>query len=302
MAINKYYFKKWFLMLIGKSVNHAPQKVGRFFSVNQVSGYYNDLTKKVKMQPKYLNIKGFPDVEKSNGERCVFPVSIFQYSLGSYDLFLKTGNKKYLDKFVEGAKWAIDNQLTNGAWDNFSAFYKDHPYGAMCQGEGASLMLRYYAFSNEKDYLSASIKAIKFMCSSLENGGTTFAEKDNLIFLEYTNKRPVLNGWIFAIFGVYDLWLTTKEAEYSQLFLNSIKSLKLYLPQFDCGYWSYYDLDKRIASPFYHKLHIAQLKALLFITNDGFFEHYIKLFEKYNSNIFLKLKAFFVKAAQKIKE
>lgn len=36
----------------------------------------------------------------------------------------------------------------------------------------------------------------------------------------------------------------------------------VYLPSYNAGYWSFYDLVGTVASTFYHRLHIAQLHAL----------------------------------------
>ena len=68
----------------------------------------------------------------------------------------------------------------------------------------------------------------------------------------------------------------------------------------DNNYWSFYNDKGLIASGFYHKLHIAQLKALLVAHEDETLRVIIRNFEEYERNIFAKLYAFMVKVIQKI--
>ena len=125
---------------------------------------------------------------------------------------------------------------------------------------------------------------------------------ENLVLLEYEHEPAVLNGWIFAAFGFYDVWLATKEEKYQTVFERTVRTLQSFLPRFDNSFWSMYDLKGRIASPFYHNLHIAQFQALSMLFEGSSFDQFRKKFEKYRKNPFKKTKALFFKAIQKIKE
>lgn len=302
MAITRRNIKKWFLMLFGRSVLHVNQGMGKVFKPNIVSGYFNDLTEKVLKQKKFLNKGIIPFFEDEKGEKVNFPVGVFQYALGCYDLFLLSKSEQYYSKFLELSDWAVDNQDEKGGWNNFYYIYPDRPYGAMCQGEGSSLLLRAYMSTGNIKYLKSAEKSIDFMLGNLNNSHICEMKDDDLILLEYSNKPAVLNGWIFALFGLYDLFLVTKNDYYYSLFSKTINTLIKLLPKFDNSYWSMYDLDGRISSPFYHKLHIAQLKALFLVTDNDIFKNYYTLFEKYRKNPFKRFKAFVIKVKQKIKE
>ena len=63
-----------------------------------------------------------------------------------------------------------------------------------------------------------------------------------------------------------------------------------------------YDLAGNITSPFYHKLHIAQLTALSMIYDNDTISLYLGKWKKDNKNIFKKIRAFIKKANQKIRE
>ena len=142
MALTRYDMKRWYLMLRGKSLFHVNQEIGKCFTKTGLTGYYNDLTEKVTKEPDLLGTDKLPLHPTANKELVYFPVAIFQYGFGAYDLYLQNGDERCLDKFMQCAKWALDNQEPSGAWNNFFFSYPQAPYGAMAQGEGASIMLR----------------------------------------------------------------------------------------------------------------------------------------------------------------
>ena len=300
MSLNIYNLKKWTRMLTGRSLMHVRQNIGNYFSSTEIKGYYNDLTLKVTQDIPLLNKLELPVNITEDGNKVYFPVQIFQYGLGAYDLYLETKEQRFLDRFNLCATWAIKQQLNNGAWDNFSFVYPNAPYGAMCQGEGASLLLRAYMLTKNEEYLKAAKKAIDFMLLPVEKGGTTLYQNEDIILLEYTHLPMVLNGFIFAWFGLADICLA--ESQYADVKGKTLNTLEKLLPHFDNGYWSLYSLDKKIASPFYHNLHLAQLQALYQLTGKEIFNIYANKWAAYQENIFYKGRAFVQKAWQKIKE
>ena len=297
MAITRYNIKRWTLMLTGKSIYHVEQKIGKAIDRG---GYYNDLTEKVTKGDESLNADGIPVLTHSDGKKVEMPTMIFQYGLGAYDLWLLKHEKKYLDKAMKCGEWALEHQHTNGSWNNFFYIYPDNPYSAMPQGEGASLLLRIYNETREEKWLVAANKAIRYMLKEKEDGGVTQKKGNEIVFLEYTHLPVVLNGWIFAFFGLYDMSLC--DSSYTNEVEKAVRKLKKELNKYDNGYWSLYDEKGMIASPFYHNLHIALLEALYVLTEDEIFKEYQEKFEAYKDSWINAKRAFIVKAVQKIKE
>ena len=163
MAINLYNIKKWLKMLTGKSIYHVNQDLGKQFIPGELRGYFNNMTEKVTKAPELLNSETLPTLKIQSGEEVYFPVAIFQYGLGAYDLFLETQEDVYKAKFKQCVDWALAKQEESGAWSNFFFSSPDKPYGAMCQGEGASLMLRAYKLFADETYFESAKKAIDFM-------------------------------------------------------------------------------------------------------------------------------------------
>lgn len=304
--INKTYVKKWIKMLSGKSILHVEQGVGKLYSADCVEGYYNDLTNKVLLDKEHLDSTEVFMHPTSDLSMHYFSIAIFQYGLGAYDLYLKYGDKVYYDKFSSHLQWAIENQLENGAWDTFSMEFPEAPYSAMAQGEGISLLARGYVTAVDeagKRIISEKMKrAVDFMLKDVSDGGTALRKDGKIFLLEYTGKPMVLNGAIFAVFGLIDYIKVTGDEAVKDELSVILKTIAEYLPEFDNGYWSMYDLGGHIASPFYHDLHIAQLHVLADLTKKEIFGEYEMKFIKYKSSFFKRTRAFMKKAMQKIKE
>lgn len=303
MAISMHQIKRWYLMLTGKSVWHVNQDMGKCFSKDEIRGYYNNMTEKVSMMPELLDSDELPKLNLEGEKYTVFPVAIFQYGLGAYDLYLQTGERRYEKKFQQCLRWAINHMDDRGRWNNFSHYCPNYPYGAMAQGEGASLLIRGYKHTGNDNFLRAAKKAIDFMLLPIEDGGTTKYQGDDAVLMEYTFKGMVLNGNIFAWWGLYDYVATTNDnAKYKQKLEIALRTLIRSLPQFKCSYWSMYSLDRLIASPFYHNLHIAQMQAMYQLTGISIFDEYAKIWSRQQKNPICKLLAFVRKAYQKIVE
>lgn len=298
-----YQIKRWYLMLAGKSVWHVNQDIGKCFAKDEIRGYYNNMMEKVTKMPELLDNTEFPKLNLEKGKFTYFPVAIFQYALGCYDLYLQTKEESYIRKFIQCVEWTLAHQDDGGRWNNFSHYCPKTPYGAMAQGEGASVLVRAYVYTKEQKYLDAAKKAIDFMLLPLNEGGTTKYEGEDAFLMEYTFKNVVMNGFIFSWWGLYDYVVATHdEGKYKQALDNTMKSLVKILPKFKCDYWSMYSLDRLIASPFYHNLHIAQMQAMYQLTGEQIFDDYAKRWTRQQKNPFCKGLAFLRKSIQKILE
>lgn len=299
MGVSIYKIKKWYKMLTGQSISHVNQGAGACYSRDCVAGYYNDLTEKItKDEPSILVPKYYVD----SGEEIFFSIGIFQYGLGAYDLYLQTGQQQYLDKLIACADWAVANQEPNGAWDTFSYQNPEHPYSSMAQGEGISLLLRALIATKDEKYFKAATLAKEYMLIPLEDGGTTGYDGEDVVLYEDTEDPVILNGWIFSLWGIYDYWKYTKDAATGDILDRTVRTLVRQLDDFDIKYWSKYDAGNRICSPFYHELHIAQLRVMHDLFGNREFLDTANKWETYQNSFWKSKKAFLCKAIQKIKE
>ena len=229
MAITIYNIKKWQKMLTGKSVLHVNQSIGQHFCKSEIKGYYNNLKEKVTYCPQFIDSDEMPVLYTESGTTFLFPVMIFQYAFGLLDLYYEAEDERYLTKYRQCADWAIKNQLDNGAWDNFSYIYPSHPYGAMAQGEGISLLVRAHILFGDDSYLASAQKALDFMLTDVNDGGCTQYDKNGITLLEYQHLPAVLNGWIFSWWGYMITYLLLEIQEQKGLWMIKCSPCRYYI-------------------------------------------------------------------------
>jgi len=299
MSVSIYKIKKWYKMLTGQSISHVKQDIGTCYSKTEVAGYYNDLTEKItRDDPDILIPKYFVD----SGAEIFFSIGIFQYGLAAYDLYLQTGEQRYLDKLLACADWAAENQQPDGSWVTFAHECPEQPYSSMAQGEGISMLVRAHLVTEEEKYLKAARKATEFMLKPVAEGGTTDYRGEDVYLYEYTFRPLVLNGWIFSLWGLYDYYKHTGDERTGAVLAATLETLKKKLPEFDTGYWSMYEDGKRICSPFYHDLHIAQLRVMYALFGDAIYNEYAEKWDGYRCSFWKPKWAFVKKAWQKVME
>lgn len=299
MSISIYKLKKWYKMMTGKSISHVNQGVGTCYSKTEVAGYYNDLTEKVTRDDPNILV---PKYHVDTGEEMYFSIGVFQYGLAAYDLLLKTNDEIFKNKLIACANWAVENQQQDGGWVTFAYENPEHPYSSMAQGEGISILIRAHIVTQNEKYIAAAYKAKNFMIKPISEGGTTKYSGEDVYLYECTHDPLILNGWIFSLWGLYDFAKYTKDDKAISVLQATLKSLKRRLPSFTLNYWSKYDEGNRICSPFYHKLHIAQLKTMHDLFGDYIYREYADKWEKYQNSFWKSKRAFVKKVIEKVFE
>ena len=194
--------KRWSKMLTGKTAVAVEQSMGRAYNVGQLSGYYNDLTGKVTGST-LLDEGGVPVSVIAGGARVHFPIAIFQYGLGCYDLSILRSDEveRFLDALRVCSDWAIGAQRDDGSWDAFGPIGSaKYSVSSMAQGEGCSMLLRAHAAFGDECYRVAALKAAEFMLIDMDNGGVSSHDGGELFLEEYPQRprRSVMNGWCLA--------------------------------------------------------------------------------------------------------
>lgn len=212
------------------------------------------------------------------------PVTIAQYALYSHERQLR-GVPNSAHAFFAQVKWLVDAQRHDGSY--FYDFALPE-YGiergfvsAMAQGLAASALVRAYVLTGEDCYREAATRASEPLKLNASAGGATFISEGRVFFEELASDQPchILNGHLFAAFGVWDLArLRLADARLRSLHERAIHTLVDWLPHFDGGDWSYYQLAVRnggkrfYANIDYHQLHIAQLHVYSAMTGIEAFE------------------------------
>ena len=156
--------------------------------------------------------------------------------------------------FYPQLKWLLENQDDDGLyWHDFTLPFYDFekPWvGGLAQGLAISALIR-------TSYADEAKRAFYGLCKKC-----IMTDRDKNVWIaEYPKIPTILNGFIYALFGVYDIIPYTKKARI--LWDDCLRTLYNNLPKYDIGYWSRYDLETGIPSTeFYHKIHIDQMGVL----------------------------------------
>lgn len=242
------------------------------------------------------------------------PITVCQYGLHFFNKYFDDGNDADKNVFLAQAHWLIDNAKTGPdnslIWTylfNLPFYEISKPWiSGMAQGEALSVLVRAHSMTGNEKFLNAAQKVWKIFRIAVEDGGViAFFPDSKPVIEEYPKSGEtiaVLNGFIFAMLGIYDFAEYTNDNAAKNFFSEMIDSLKGNLFRYDSGYWSYYDLKspKRLTSQSYHRLHIEQLKQLFQITQDQQFRDCVNRFQNYQESLLCKVRWTARKLHQKI--
>ena len=244
------------------------------------------------------------------------PIAIAQYALGNHTLWTDTQDANRLSKCVAAADWLVDNLELNDQnipvwmhkfdWE-YAETLNNPWYSGLAQGQGISALLRCHAATGNSKYLDAAKSAFISIQTKVDDGGVRYANGGDIWIEEYIVSPPshILNGYIWAMWGVRDYMLVTTDPAATVLWEDCVETLSRVLSTFDLGYWSLYDQSasgplKMIASNFYHRLHIAQLEVMYTLTGNEMFLEYSKKWSAYTHSPINRTKAKINKALFKL--
>lgn len=237
------------------------------------------------------------------------PTSIAQYALAQWNTYLLNGEHEHKTLFLTQAYWLLEHEMRlsaeAGAWPlpfPMPAYHVFQPWlSALTQGNIISVFVRAYQLTGEAQFLQAAKRAVHLFELDILDGGVQAPVGEDGIFFEEVAVYPathILNGYILAILGLYDYVAVTHDVKIKKIIQVSLKTLHTLLEDYDTGYWTRYDiLHRRLASPFYHSLHIILLQAL---ANYSGCEHCVQLaarWESYQCSRLCRLRYLFTSCA-----
>ena len=228
------------------------------------------------------------------------PIAIAQWGLANFNRYVSARDATAEKKFLSASDWLRDNLERNSAnipvWQHhFDWDYRDTLrapwYSGLAQGQGISLLLRAAAASGKNDYLDAARSAFESLSRTSAEGGVLFVDEFQDVWIEeyiVTPPTHILNGFIWALWGVYDYSLTFPTSQARDLFNRCVETLTKNLARYDNGFWSLYEQSgtrlPMVASRFYHQLHIVQLRVMHQLTNLAVFAQTADRWEEYSRN------------------
>ena len=164
------------------------------------------------------------------------PIAIAQYGLGNYNLYRRTGEPRGVRKFFLIADWLCFESRAESARPlrlepplrlGIPRHARAPWYSALAQGQGISVLVRAHKESGDARYLDAAQRAFASFRQPIANGGVAFTDAaGDLWFEEYIVSPPthILNGFIWAAWGVYDYFLATRDLSAQELFARAVRT------------------------------------------------------------------------------
>jgi heparosan-N-sulfate-glucuronate 5-epimerase len=279
------------------NLKNKPKAIGK---------YYLDFSSKYFYKDKF-DANGIPLFSLKKQKDLYHPIVVCQYALGVYEFLFRSDFKDEILRkiFLNQAEWLTNNyiQIQNyPAWlinldvDQYNL--KSPWISAMAQGEAISVLTRAFNLTGDKKYLTIAEMSLNLFEIPVSKGGIVNYFRGCPVYEEYPVKDKtvaVLNGFIFSLFGLYDLFLTSKNNKAEKLFLQGVNSLKELLKYYDMGYWSQYhlyDFPKFFAASLtYHYLAFEQLNALYVLTGEEVLRKYYYIWSDYSNKNFNKIRA-----------
>lgn len=275
--------------------------VGNISLEKQLGLYYQDTTPAVVHINKgifaALDKDGIPFINHNNRSYYA-PITVIQYAIMQYDFYTRGVNPDEAKKiFLNCVNWL----------ENKSEPFKDtiiirHEYyeqydiaegwvSGMVQGQLISVFLRAYQLEDKEKYLDISHKVFNSFYLEYEEGGFKRIDENGCLwFEEYPTATPsyVLNGFIYAMFGILDYYRVTGNIEAKNMWDSCVVTLERNLYKYDVWYWSMYDqLKKQLVSYYYQKnVHIPLMKIMHQLTGNDMFHRYAVKWQKNLDNNF----------------
>jgi len=230
-----------------------------------------------------------------------YSVTIGHHGLSCLSRYIAHQNKKELVTAHNVCKYLISNQSSCGSW----LVEFDHEWfpqrcdklkapwtSAMGQGLCISLLSRYLELQKKGKVIEDLYLEDNALLFTALNGAEPYKKlttaggvasklfKEHLFFEEYPTQpgSHVLNGFIYSLLGLYDLWLASQNKHAYELYKKGINTLHECLKFYDLGVATAYDLTHlttidnppNIARYNYHFIHVQLLSAINLIENGAF--------------------------------
>jgi hypothetical protein len=227
------------------------------------------------------------------GKLYYHPLLLCDKAFRLLNAYTRTGDPAYLDWARRYAAKMRELAVTSdGAL--FMPYSFDFPqtgvrapwFSGMAQGMTLTVFVRMYRATGEQQYLTAANQLFRSFQRSGPAGRpwvSRVSDTHELWIEEYPQRQPdrVLNGFMFAIYGLYEYWQLTRWDPARHYLEGALTTLKAHILDYRVpGGISYYSLRARAQYEHYHFVHIKMLRQIYGMTRDEAFRKAAGLFKK----------------------
>ena len=269
--------------LVTKEFNHISIVCNDFDDRSVLGAYYLD------MRQAFLQYEAgvFGDFDENGvplvgwGTKANYSaVNIAQYGFIIHQFWLENNREDYYDVL----KGCLEILITLESIEENGIFFRENHdsdrynlpknwVSAMAQGECLSFYLRMYQCMNDAALLEKCHLIFKAMMVPVSENGVKASDENGFHWLEEYPSTPssyVLNGFIYALFGIQDYFRVTSSEVAKKELVIYFKTLDHNIKKFDAGFWSYYDLQYKELVKFYYQknVHAPQMQAMYRLTGN----------------------------------
>jgi heparosan-N-sulfate-glucuronate 5-epimerase len=203
------------------------------------------------------------------------PVFIAWWGLLNLNRFANTGDVAERQRFLTQVDWLKRRAVTRGDgavvwpcdfdWQEGRARLQAPWISAMYQGMVMSALVRAHRLTGDASVLELCRGAADVFEQDVAGGGVRTIEDGYVLYEEYpAYPLPrILDGFLFSLLGLYDVWVETGETRFETLFRQGVAGLLFALPRWDYrGKWSWYGTHGALCPPHYHTLNRILLEVL----------------------------------------
>lgn len=264
---------------LGAGYERTP--VGSHIGDHEVRGYYIDFTSKTT-------------ASSAATPEGLGHAALAQLALGWWERHL-AGEPSAIDAFLDTRRRLAERCVEEGEavvwrYEVALAKYRIGPgwISALAQAQAASVFVRAYLHSAQVEDADLARAAVVPLLH--DDPPTVVARLKTGAALEETPTRPpslILNGWIYAAWGLHDVALGLGATEARAMYDDTVSCLASNLERYDAGWWSRYSLYPHrmsdLAKLFYHRLHVDQLRAMAHLTSERAFSDMAERWQSYDT-------------------
>lgn len=179
---------------------------------------------------------------------------------------------------------------------------------AMSQGLAISALVRAHRLENSPQIIDVCCSALRVFNIGVNEGGVRTDQKGFILYEEYpAYPLPrVLDGFLFSLLGLYDLWVETEDATAKRRFCEGVNGLVGTIQNWDYkNCWTWYGTHGYLCPRHYHDLNRLLILALAEITGETLLHRFASAWESSRIGGFelgvLFLKFFLLKQRSRIR-
>lgn len=267
--------------VLSRGVGYEPTPAGSHIDPTGVRGYYIDFSSKTTSP-------------SAADPGALVPAGLAQLALGWWERSLE-GEQHAGERFRATCDLLVRASEKEGNALVWRYWILDRKYltppptiSSLSQAQAASVLVRRFLLDGDSRYADLARRAALPLIS--ETSPSVVARLDGGCALEEAPSEPpslILNGWIYALWGLRDVALALDDVEAARMLDESTGSLVALLPRYDVGWWSRYSLFPHhrpdLAKLFYHRLHIDQLEVMHTLTSVPLFRQTARLWQAYDT-------------------